>query len=144
MTRLRSLPAKQHAPKARPSFTRHPPWPARRGPEQAVKGEWVRRGCRAVAGCRTFALDGRASRPISTTSLPASLMASMPGGGASPRTPLLRGQPRTARYEAAMCCQVGNPRRCNTVYPSGQEFGEGGRKPWGAPGGYAGSEHSSC
>ena len=40
---LRSLPAKQHAPKARP-LTRHRPWPAQPGPGQAVKGEWLRRG----------------------------------------------------------------------------------------------------
>ena len=34
----------------------------------------------AVAGCWTFALDRRASRPASTTSLPAILVASTPGG----------------------------------------------------------------
>jgi hypothetical protein len=37
--------------------------------------------------------------------------------GASPRTP----SPSTsmaARDEAALCCQMGNPRRCGTVYPS--------------------------
>jgi hypothetical protein len=54
------------------SLTCHRPWPARRGPGQAVKGEWLRRWTCAAAGCRTFALDCRASRPASTTSLPAS------------------------------------------------------------------------
>jgi hypothetical protein len=43
MTRLRSLPAKQHAPKARP----HPATDRGRlglVPGQAVKHEWLRRG----------------------------------------------------------------------------------------------------
>ena len=39
---LRSLSAKQHAPKARP-LPRHDRWPARPGPGLAVKGEWLRR-----------------------------------------------------------------------------------------------------
>ena len=89
---LRSLPAKQHAPKARPS-------PATdRGRRGMVPGSPSRtNGCTvrtcAAAGCRTFALDGRASRPAGTTSLPASLVASMPGGGVSPRTPSSEGGP---------------------------------------------------
>jgi hypothetical protein len=76
---LRSLPAKQHAPKARPS-------PATdRGRRGEVPGrpsstnDCAVRAC-AAAECRTFALDGRASRRDGTTSLPASLVASKPGG----------------------------------------------------------------
>jgi hypothetical protein len=75
---LRSLPAQQHAPKARPS-------PAtdcgRRG---VVPGRpSSTNGCTAwtcaVAGCRTFALDGRASCPAGTTAPRAIRVASKPG-----------------------------------------------------------------
>src|SRR5829696_9012867 len=94
---LRSLPAKQHAPKARllPATDR-----GRRGvvPGRPSRTNGCAVGSCAAAGCRTFALDGRASRPVGPTSLPASLVASMPGGGASPRTPLRRGRPGAARY----------------------------------------------
>jgi hypothetical protein len=53
---------------------------AARIPGQAVKHEWLPRRTCPAAGSRTFALDRRASRPARTTSLPASLVASKPGG----------------------------------------------------------------
>jgi hypothetical protein len=68
---LRSLPAKQHAPKARPSAATDR---GRHGvvPGQAVKGEWLRRESRLAAGCRTFALDRQAARPSASPALPRS------------------------------------------------------------------------
>jgi hypothetical protein len=86
---LRSLPAKQHAPKARPSPATHR---GRRGvvPGRPSSTNGCAVGTCAAAGCRTFALDGQASRPAGTTTLPASLVASKPGGEVSPRTPLHR------------------------------------------------------
>ena len=61
---------------------RHRPWPARRGPGSAVEDEWLTVGSCAAAGCRTFALDRRASRPISTTS-PRAVAASRPSFSSS-------------------------------------------------------------
>jgi hypothetical protein len=97
---LRSLPAKQHAPKARPL-------PAtdrgRRGvvPGRPSKANGCAVGTCATAGCRTFALDRRASRPASTTSLPAIMVASTPGeGGPSPG-------PHPERAAAAGCTSPG-------------------------------------
>ena len=84
---LRSLPAKQHAPKARPL-------PATdRGRRGVVPGRPSRANGRAVgscaaAGCRTFSLDRRAARPAGTTGLPAILVASTPGEEAPPPDPL--------------------------------------------------------
>jgi hypothetical protein len=89
-----------------------------RGRHRVVPGRPSRtNGCAvgtcAVAGCRTFALDRRASRPASTTGLPASLVASKPGGGDSPRTPLHRGRHGAARYAwlvTGSACGVANRR----------------------------------
>jgi hypothetical protein len=86
------------------------------GTGQAVKREWLRRWTCAMTGCRTFALDRRASRPTCTTSLRAIKQAAKPGGGASsPRTPLLgttgpsqasarqRGRRRRQRVTRLLC-----------------------------------------
>jgi hypothetical protein len=95
---LRSLPAKQHAPKARPLTATD------RGRRGVVPGRpsstngYAAWSC-AAAGCRTFALDGRASRPADTTSLPASLAASMPGGASPPDPPPPKHGTRQGYYE---------------------------------------------
>jgi hypothetical protein len=76
---LRSSPAEQHAPKARPP-THHPPWPAGRpGRPSSANGCTV--GTCAAAGSRTFALDRRASRPSCTTPPRGEPAAAKPGGG---------------------------------------------------------------
>jgi hypothetical protein len=116
---LRSLPAKQHAPKARPT-TDHRQWPAGGVAGQAVKHEWLDRLDLRCGGSRTFALDRRASRPSCTTRPRASMAAARPGGVLPPdppprhdRTVTRRPTPaRTAEQEAAgddaaMSCQVG-------------------------------------
>ena len=77
---LRSLPAKQHAPKARP----HPATDrGRHGrvPSQAVKDEWAHRASlRGWRGAGHSPLTAGQFAPASTTSLPASLVAGTPGG----------------------------------------------------------------
>jgi len=59
---LRSLPAKQHAPKARPT-TDHAEWPAGVVPGRPSSTNGLAAWNCAVTGCRTFALDRRASLP---------------------------------------------------------------------------------
>src|SRR5215217_3350299 len=83
---LRSLPAKQHAPKARP----HPATDrGRRGgiPGRPSSTNGCAVGTCAAAGCRTFALDRQAARPASTADLGAILVASTPGGDGLPPDP---------------------------------------------------------
>jgi hypothetical protein len=63
---LRSLPAKQHAPKARPT-TDHGGWPAGGVPSRLSSTNGLGAWTCAAAGSRTFALDRRASRPSCTT-----------------------------------------------------------------------------
>jgi hypothetical protein len=104
---LRSLPAKQHAPKARPL-------PATdRGRQGVVPGRRSRAnglavGACAVAGCRTFTLDCRPARPASTTDLRRSWWPVRRGEGPPPGPPPAGGAAR--RDEAAMCCQVSSGR----------------------------------
>src|SRR6266511_1551726 len=59
---LRILPAKQHAPKARPT-THHRQWPAGGVPGRPSSTNGLTASTCAVTGCRTFALDRQASPP---------------------------------------------------------------------------------
>jgi hypothetical protein len=84
---LRSLPAKQHAPKAR-STTNHDEWPAGVVPGRPSSTNDLTAWTCAAAECRTFALDRRASRPSCTTKPPGEQAAARPGGSPPP-DPLL-------------------------------------------------------
>jgi hypothetical protein len=122
---LRSLPAKQHAPKARPS-------PATDCGRQAVvpgrpsstNGYAVGPARRRGAGHSPLTAGHRA--PAGTTSLPASLVASKPGGGISPRTPLLpstaSGQDVTNRWRR-LAGDMRTDRNSNPSRPGEQRGG---------------------
>jgi hypothetical protein len=85
---LRSLPAKQHAPKVRPT-THHREWPAGVVPGRPSSTNGLPAWTCAAAGCRTFALDRRASLPCLRHERPGDPCGQYAGGRSPPGTPLL-------------------------------------------------------